>query len=75
MFLQGLILRLVVGSVARFVGPFVTEPFLTVTTVLYSSNLLPGGAMSRYRGVVREDLLEPDNYVFRLTVKLMRVLW
>lgn len=64
----------VVGQVVRFVGAFFRQPFVTITTVLYRGNLLPRDGMSRYRSLVRQDLLK-DNYVVHLIAEALKIIY
>ncbi|KAK4781196.1 hypothetical protein SAY87_017302 [Trapa incisa] len=60
-------------SLARAVTLLVTQPASTVTTLLHGSDLLPRHI--NLERLVRHDLLERENYLFRFLVNVLRCFW
>nr|XP_010932057.1 uncharacterized protein LOC105052820 [Elaeis guineensis] len=64
---------LFVRSVVRLVGLLVSRPAASVTTILYYSRVLPRNrSLER---LVRDDLLDDENYLFHFLISMLRCFW
>ncbi|KAL9443552.1 hypothetical protein AB3S75_016838 [Citrus x aurantiifolia] len=60
-------------SVVRLVTSIVDEPAVSVTTILYYSELLPHNIF--LERMVRRQLLDRGNYLFHFLINFLRCFW
>ncbi|ESR64395.1 hypothetical protein CICLE_v10010772mg, partial [Citrus x clementina] len=60
-------------SVVRLVTSIVDEPAVSVTTILYYSELLPHNIF--LERMVRRQLLGRENYLFHFIINFLRCFW
>ncbi|MCD7457168.1 hypothetical protein HAX54_034374 [Datura stramonium] len=61
------------GSVARTTRAFMIQPVSTLTTLLYYSDRLPRNL--NLDRLVRSDLVDSGNYLFRFLINFLRCFW
>ncbi|XWS16360.1 hypothetical protein CRYUN_Cryun34aG0079100 [Craigia yunnanensis] len=67
------LMPLMVCSLARLVTVLLAQPAVSVTTLLYYSDLLPPNL--NLERLVRRELLDRENYLFHFLINLFRCLW
>ncbi|KAL6974390.1 hypothetical protein U1Q18_028571 [Sarracenia purpurea var. burkii] len=60
-------------SLVRLVVAMVGEPAVSVTTLLYYSDLLPQNIV--LERMVRHELLDRENYFFHFLINFLRCFW
>ncbi|KAK9208506.1 hypothetical protein WN944_000863 [Citrus x changshan-huyou] len=60
-------------SVVRLLTSIVDEPAVSVTTILYYSELLPHNIF--LERMVRRQLLDRENYLFHFLINFLRCFW
>ncbi|KAF5793259.1 hypothetical protein HanXRQr2_Chr09g0415441 [Helianthus annuus] len=68
---------LLLGSVARQVNAMAIHPAATVTTILHYSSLLPRDLTVdlERRRLIRHELLNRHNFLFRIIVSILTCFW
>nr|DAD26943.1 TPA_asm: hypothetical protein HUJ06_028411 [Nelumbo nucifera] len=69
MFLMPLFFR----PLVRLVSSLVDRPVVSVTTILYYSEVLPRNL--NLERLIRPDLLDQDNHLFHFLINLLRCFW
>ncbi|KAI9110345.1 hypothetical protein K1719_018787 [Acacia pycnantha] len=65
---------IIVWPLVSLVRALMSEPIGSLTTMLYSGNLLPRNLNNLDR-FVRPELLHPHNYFFHLIVSFLKFFW